>query len=73
MLYQSVDTSRIGETFFFLSDIGSSKNSTFGGSTEFLLNLFLLLQFLTKFSMVYAFICPLEWSWSVTVLILKLV
>jgi hypothetical protein len=39
MLYQSVDTSRFGETFFFLSDIRSSKNSTFGGSTEPIFNL----------------------------------
>jgi hypothetical protein len=53
-------------------DIRSSKNSTFGGPTEFLLNLFLLLQFLTKFSMVYALYVPwnghgwsqyLSWSW----------
>ena len=73
MLYQSVDTSRVSEKKKFLSDIRSSKNSTFGGHTEFLLNLFLLLQFLTKFSMVYASICPLKWSWSVTVLALKLV
>lgn len=72
MLYQSVDTSRVGETLFFLSNIRSSKNSTFGGPTEFLLNLFLLLKFLTKFSMVYALYVPwnghgrsqyLSWSW----------